>query len=163
MSHIFGFSEIPQKSSFGHLGLKISNLLHCFIGWNFVIDNIFLLYACDIVLKQLVTFVAFTNIWFIRIFTDLWAKIVIHITKIFCKEKIMKPSQYLLNKWFSSLKTLLVSESPSSGPVSSSISVQQSSVISSQGEPNEYPCNVHCWNDDPITRPILQASQQSFR
>lgn len=42
------------------------------------------------------------------------------------------------------------------------MSEQQSSMMSSQGEPNAKPSVEHCWLVEPITKPILQASQQSW-
>ena len=44
----------------------------------------------------------------------------------------------------------------------SRMSEQQSSMMSSQGEPNEKASVEHCWLVEPITKPILQASQQSW-
>lgn len=55
------------------------------------------------------------------------------------------------------LSSLLSSTSPSR------MSAQQSSIMSSQGEPNEKASVEHCWLVEPITKPILQASQQSWR
>lgn len=43
----------------------------------------------------------------------------------------------------------------------SRMSVQQSSITSSHGEPKAKPSVAHVGLDEPITNPILQASQQS--
>lgn len=78
-------------------------------------------------------------------------------------QTVHKYSLWEKNKHESLLKTWLIHLLSSMiSPLLSRMSEQQSSMMSSQGDPKEKFSVEHCWLVDPITNPILQASQQSW-
>lgn len=101
------------------------------------------------------------NIWFIRRYTDLRTQIIDLLTNVFYVVEEKKARfKYEKGERKTFWHDLLSSDSTEESP--SRMSEQQSSMMSSQGEPNEKPSVEHCWLVEPITKPILQASQQSW-
>lgn len=116
------------------------------------------------------------NIWLIRWLADLRTQIIDLLTNVLCvgwrwrkkerekREEIQARFGYKRLEEECQIVTWnhLLSSDTSSPPSPSRISEQQSSMMSSHGEPNEKPSVEHCWLVEPITKPILQASQQSW-
>lgn len=126
--------------------------------WYFVIVN----HTCFpntryVVFEELIAVFTATHIWIIGGHTDLRTQIIDSLTDIFCKET--RSDEW--KSWLNSSVLLSVFSLLPSSPSASRMSVQQSSIMSSHGEPNREFSLEHCWFVEPITRPILHASQQS--